>query len=432
MEQNEIDILISELNAPKMNDRLLALKKLKAAADKGYISAPIRQNDVNSHIHSIYSFSPYSPAKAVFCSWQAGLLTTGIMDHDSISGAREFIEAGLIMGIPTTIGAEVRASFKGTVLEGKRINNPDQDTVAYVAMHGIPHTAIDALTEFFKPLSIARGIRNRAMIAKINELLSNHNISVDYDLDVLPLSMSHEGGSVTERHLLFAVAKKMTERFGKGEKLLGFLENSLGIEVKGKTRELLMDEDNKIYDYDLLNVLKGNMVEQFYIPVTDEAPPIAEVAKFTKEHGIILAYAYLGDVTSSVTGDKKAQKFEDEFIDDVFETIREIGFNSVTYMPSRNTDLQLEVLRSNCAKYDLFQISGEDINQPRQKFVCEAMRKPEFANLVDAAWALIGHEWSATDDLSKSMFSEKTMSQTPALLDRVSLYKDYAIDRFMN
>jgi len=432
MANEEVSFLLELLNAPTKETRLQALREIKKLIESGAVAAPVRGKDVNSHIHSIYSFSPYSPTKAVFRSWESGLLTTGIMDHDSISGAYEFIEAGKIMGMPTTIGAELRASFEGTVLEGKRINNPDQSTVAYVAMHGIPHTAIPALREFFAPLLVARGIRNRAMIEKINEILLPADISIDYDKDVLPLSMAHEGGSVTERHLLFAVAKKMTEKFGRGDKLVNFLDVTLGITAKGKIRELLLDESNEIYDYDLLNVLKGNMVEQFYIPATDETPAIAKVSKFAADHGIILAYAYLGDITESVTGDKKAQHFEDEFLDEVFETIREQGFKAVTYMPSRNTAEQLVRLRDLCDKNGFFQISGEDINQPRQKFVCEAMRNPEFANLIDAAWALIGHEWSATEDMSMGMFSDEMIKRFPNLLDRVDYFKKYALKRFAN
>ena len=432
MGNEEVSFLLELLNAPTKETRLQALREIKKLIDSGVINEPVQGMDVNSHIHSIYSFSPYSPTKAVFRSWESGLLTTGIMDHDSISGAYEFIEAGKIMGMPTTIGAELRASFKGTVLEGKRINNPDQSTVAYVAMHGIPHTAIPALTEFFAPLLVAREIRNLAMIDKINEILRPADISIDYEKNVLPLSMAHEGGSVTERHLLFAVAKKMTEKFGRGDKLVNFLDVTLGITAKGKIRELLLDESNEIYDYDLLNVLKSNMVEQFYIPATDEAPAIARVSKFATDHGIILAYAYLGDITESVTGDKKAQHFEDEFLDDVFETIHDQGFKAVTYMPSRNTTEQLVRLRDLCDKNEFFQISGEDINQPRQKFVCGAMRKPEFANLIDAAWALIGHEWSATEDMSMGMFSDEMIKRFPNLLDRVDYFKKYALERFLN
>ena len=58
--------------------------------------------------------------------YSAGLTTAGIMDHDSISGAKEFIEAGRIIGIATTIGVECRVDFSQTPLKGRRINNPDQ------------------------------------------------------------------------------------------------------------------------------------------------------------------------------------------------------------------------------------------------------------------------------------------------------------------
>ena len=40
----------------------------------------------------------------------------------------------------------------------------------------------------------------------------------------------------------------------------------------------------------------------------------------------------------------------------------------------------------------MFQISGEDINSPRQSFIIRAMENPMFANLIDATWKLIEHE----------------------------------------
>ena len=429
MSNERLGLLIDELNAPAKAQRLQALHEIRALLDQGGIPQPTRGVDVNNHIHSIYSFSPYSPTKAVFRSWQSGLTTTGLMDHDSISGAEEFIEAGLILGMPTTIGAEMRVSFAGTPLAGRRLNNPDEITVAYIALHGIPHRAIAELARFFVPISRARGVRNRAMIGRINALLAPAGVSVDYDLDVLPLSMAHEGGSVTERHLLFALANKLSTRFGRGAKLVDFLEQTLKLPVTGKTREFLLDAGNESYEYDLLNLLKGNMVEQFYIPATDEIPQVREVSELAERLGIILAYPYLGDVAESVTGDKKAQHFEDEFLDEVFATVRDQGFKAVTYMPSRNTPEQLERLRRLCSDYQFFQISGEDINQPRQKFICAAMRKPEFANLYDAAWALIGHELSATRDAGRGLFSPDIVRQFPQLAQRIAYFKQYAIDR---
>ncbi len=65
---------------------------------------------------------------------------------------------------------------------------------------------------------------------------------------------------------------------------------------------------------------------------------------------------------------------------------------------------QLRRVRSMCDSYGFFQISGEDINSPRQKFICEAQRNPEFANLHDATLRLIRHENEATEDITKAMF----------------------------
>lgn len=418
---------LEQLNAPERTSRLAALRSLKSAYAAAGLPVTQASRDVNNHIHTKYSFSPYSPAKAVWMAARAGLATAGIMDHDSISGAREFIEAGRIIGLPTTIGAECRVSFAATSLAGRRINNPDQSTVAYVAMHGIPHSQIDAVEAFFAPVQAARGRRNRAMTARLNELLAPAAINLDYDRDILPISAAADGGEVTERHLLFTVAIRLLDRFGAGSSLIGFLTETLRISVSTQTRQQLADPENPHAAYDLLGVLKSDLVEKCYIDATDECPPIADLAAFTREHGIILAYAYLGDVTSSVTGDKKAQAFEDGYMDELFTVLQKTGFNAVTYMPSRNTREQLIRLRKHCDQDGFFQISGEDINQPRQAFVCTAMRDPLFANLYDAAWALIGHEQLATDNLESGMFSAETTAKWPDMTARIAHFRDQAI-----
>ena len=95
---------IENLNHHNLNTRLESLGKLKEAIDRGDIERPVIGKDVNNHIHTIYSFSPYSPSKALWMAYNAGLATAGIIDHDSISGAKEFIEAGKIIGMATKIG----------------------------------------------------------------------------------------------------------------------------------------------------------------------------------------------------------------------------------------------------------------------------------------------------------------------------------------
>ena len=384
--------LIERLNDRDAEIRLASLRELMSMIDRGELKAPVQGNDVNNHIHTTFSFSPYSPAKAVWMAYCAGLKTAGIMDHDSLSGAREFIEAGKITGILTTIGVECRVSMKNTPLADKRINNPDQKGIAYTTIHGIPHQHIDEVVAFFKPYVKARNERNRKMTDRINTLTAPYGIRLDFDRDVVPLSEFVHGGSITERHLLFALSQKLTERFGKGEEIVSFLTKEMGIALPDKIRGYLSDSENPYYEYDLLGALKGNLVEKFYIDADEECPDVRELVAFAAKIDAFSAYAYLGDVGDSVTGDKKTQKFEDDYLDQLFDVIKELNFKAVTYMPSRNTMEQLRRVRALCERYGFFQISGEDINSPRQSFICEAQRTPEFANLYDSTMTLIRHE----------------------------------------
>ena len=380
-----IDIaVLNKLNAPTKAERLANLAEvLKTTTFPEAVPQYI-----NNHIHTTYSFSPYSPTAAVYAARMEGLCTAGIIDHDSISGAEEFLEAAKMINIPVTIGMECRVSMEGTRLEGRRTNNPDQEGVSYMTIQAVPHDKIATLTEFFKPYQAARHERNRKMIVKINELVG---VSLDYDRDVLPLSEAQDNGGVTERHLMYALAIELVKQVGKGQGMIDKL-TSLGMSISEKQKTMLLDTEYPFYEYDVLGMLKGTFVPKIFINATDECPKLPDMVKLCADVDAYLCYAYLGDVGDSVTGDKKAQKFEDDYLDDVFECLKEEGVKAVTYMPTRNTPAQLERLRGLCDSYGMFQISGEDINSPRQSFVIKAMENPMFANLIDATWKLIEHE----------------------------------------
>ena len=380
-----IDIsILNKLNAPTRQERIANLKEVL----KTTTFPEMVPQYINNHIHTTYSFSPYSPTAAVYAARMEGLCTAGIIDHDSISGAKEFLEAAEMIGIPVTIGMEARISMDGTRLEGRRTNNPDQVGVSYMTIQSVPHDKIDVLTEFFKPYQAARHERNRKMIAKINELVG---VALDYDRDVLPLSEAQDNGGVTERHLMYALAIELVKQVGKGQGMVDKL-TALGMNLSEKQQALLLDTEYPFYEYDILGMLKGTFVPKIFIDATDECPKLPDMVKLCADIDAYLCYAYLGDVGDSVTGDKKAQKFEDDYLDDVFECLKEEGVKAVTYMPTRNTPQQLERLRGLCDEYGMFQISGEDINSPRQSFVIKAMENPMFSNLIDATWKLIEHE----------------------------------------
>ena len=385
--------ILKRLNSASAEQRLA---ELKAVISNEKEKPPVLNEYANNHIHTKYSFSPYSPTAAAFFARQAGLATAGIMDHDSISGAREFIEAGKTAGVATTIGLECRVSLAGTALEGKRVNNPDQKSVAYMALHGVPHQNIEYLNDFFAPLREKRNIRNKKMVENINALVSGCGIILNFEKDVIPLSNYSEGGSVTERHILYALALKIAEKYPRNT--AAFLENELGVPLSEKQKNQMNDTRSGYFTYDLLGILKGAFIKKIYVDADEELLHISELSALAKKIDALLCYAYLGDVTNSVTGDKIAQKFEDDYLEELFEILRHQNVDAVTYMPSRNTPEQLKRVMELCKKFGFFEISGEDINSPRQSFICGELAKPEFSHLIKATWTLIEREKELSTD----------------------------------
>ena len=351
-----MDREIEFLNAPTAEERL---KNLRTLLTEETQKPAVLPQYANNHIHTTFSFSPYSPTAAVWAARRAGLATAGIMDHDSIGGAAEFRRAAELAGVGSTCGVEMRISWAQTPFAQKRINNPDQYGVAYMTFHSIRERYFAQTDDFLKPYRERRNARNILMLKRISE---KTGIPLDFEKDVLPLSEYANGGSVTERHLLFALAKKV---------------------LPGGTEE---------EQYKLLGTYKAGLIHDVYIEPTDELLPLTEAIAFAKDVDAILCYPYLGDVTNSPTGDKKAAKFEDDYLNELIAFLPKAGIPAVTYMPSRNTANQLDRLMKLCERYGLKQISGEDINSPSQSFICRQLADPHFAHLVDAAWELVNRE----------------------------------------
>jgi hypothetical protein len=413
------------LNAPTPEARLAALRDLAAhRACRG--EQPPRTREVNCHVHTIYSFSPYSPAFAAERAHAAGLLAVGIMDHDSVAGAAEMREAGRILGIATTTGVEFRVSATGTALAGRKINNPDSPNILYMMIHGLPGRSLPAVKRFLAPVQASRERRDRRMVERLNLLLAKRGIEpIDFVTDVYARSQAAGGGSITERHILFAAAEKIVDRTGRGEPLARFLKSELGISLPGRLEGYLGDEANPFLLYDLLGLLKSSLIEVMYVqPDDEECGPVAEAVRFAESVGGIPCYGYLGDVTDSPTGDKKAESFEDGFLDELFVEVTRLGFRAIAYMPPRNTLAQLFRLQALCAAHGLMEVSGVDINQPRQSFNCPELLRPEFAHLLGATWALIAHERLADADERRGLFNPRDPLAGRPLAERLAAFAE--------
>jgi hypothetical protein len=385
----------------------------------------------NNHVHTIYSFSPYAPAMAALLAREAGLEVAGSVDHDSISASREMVAACALVGIGSVTGCELRVGFRSAPdgrpfpFAGRKINNPDSPGIVYMTIQGVPAGSVDALSDFLKPIRAARLKRTTRMAISASAILGDAGIEgIDMERDVVGRSKAAEGGGVTERHLLAAVAERLIGHYGRGVSLVSGLAKDFALKPSPKVAALLSDSDNPMLTYDLLGVLKSGFLDRiFEQPDSEECPDAARVVAFARSIGAIPAYAYLGDVGESPTGDKKAEKFEDDFIEELFDAVKATGYLGVAYMPPRNTPAQLERVRRLCDERGLMQISGVDINSPRQSFNCPELRRPEFANLGDATWALVAHERLSSVDPNAGLFSSgNPLAQLP-LSDRI---RDYA------
>ena len=426
---------LKPINDPSLDraERLAALKSHAAAYPSKQASTSLADAEINNHIHTIYSFSPYTPAMAALLARDAGLGAAGSVDHDSIGAAEEMLGACEILGMGGCVGFEVRASFR-TGVDGnkspfadKKINNPDSQGYAYMTVQGIPRQNISKTAEFLVPIRAERLNRTRAMTVSANALLREAGLpEIDFNRDIIAKSKYTEGGGITERHLLAAMADKFIQKYGKGHDIVIGLKTKMGITVSPKLESLLSDPDNPHYLYDLLGILKSEFLPGIYIqPDEKECIPAKLVTAFAESISAIPAYAYLGDVGESPTGDKKAEKFEDDYIDDLFAELSRLGYRAVAYMPPRNTLEQLLRLQKLCAKWSFMEISGVDINSSRQSFNCPEVLREEFRHLLDTTWALIAHERLATVDIRYGLFSDKNPLSSMSLSERLAAYAGF-------
>jgi hypothetical protein len=403
------------------------------AAAEGPAAGQPAAEESNNHIHTIYSFSPYAPAAAALGAWKAGLTVAGSVDHDSLVGAAEMRAACALLGLGAVTGFEIRAFLHSpaevaaggaaAAFASRKINNPDSAGIIYMTVQGVPAQAAGEVAEFLAPVRERRLARTAAMAGRANGILKRAGLApFDFERDVVGRSKFAQGGTVTERHLLAAMAEALIAGFGRGESLAAGLEAKLGLALKAKTRATLSDPANPYLMYDLLGLLKAEFLPSFFIQPSDECVLARDACAFARSIGAIPAYAYLGDVGESPTGDKKAEKFEDDFLPELFAELKELGFQAVTYMPPRNTAAQLARIRELCREFGFMEISGVDINQPRQSFNCPELRRPEFAHLNAATWAMVAHEALATVNPALGIFAAANPRSSLGLEERIALY----------
>ncbi len=269
------------------------LERLAAAE-----AAPEPGPDVNMHFHSFFSYNAegWSPSRIAWESRQRGLLASGLCDFDVLDGLEEFLAAGRLLGLRTSVAVETRAYVQE--LAEVDINSPGEAGVAYIMGAGFTSVP-DAGTPQAEGLERLRNgarDRNLELVARINPHVPE--IAIDYEADVVPLT---PGGAATERHIIRAYTNAAAAAFA-GDALAAFWARILQVELD-MAEALVAD----------IPALEEKVRSRFakrggfgYVqPTPDSFPPVDEFVAWVESCGAIPMAAWL-DGASGGERDPKA------------------------------------------------------------------------------------------------------------------------------
>jgi hypothetical protein len=208
-------------------DPKVRAETLEALAGR-MVSGPSNEN-VNMHFHSFFSYNAegWSPSHIASEAKQAGLYAAGLCDFDVLDGQDEFLNAGELLGLRSTVNVETRVFL--SEYADKEISSPGEPGVTYIMGAGfarpLVHGSLQAIG--LRGYRERATLRNEELIERINAHVPD--IAVNYETDVLPLTPLN---GATERHIMRAYVNKAQERFGSDSDVAAYWAGLMGKPVE--------------------------------------------------------------------------------------------------------------------------------------------------------------------------------------------------------
>lgn len=323
----------------------------------------------NLHSHTFFSYNAYgySPSHFAWKAREAGHEFAGIVDFDVLDGLDEFLSAGALLELKTTVCIETRVflpSFADRV-----VNSPGEPGLVYHMGVGFTSTDLPPkAAAFLQQMSIRAARRNQIVIDKVNAVTTP--LRLDYEADVLPLTPK---GNATERHICLAYARKAAECFPNEADLLSYWSDRLG------GLDALPDGPT---GGALQTLIRAKLMKRggvgYVQPDRDSFPGMAAMNEFVLESGAIPTLAWLD-------GTSDGEQASDELLDSAIAC----GTAGFALIPDRNytpgmKDQKLANLYDmvdRVTKRGLPVFIGTEMNAPGQKFV-DDFDAPELAPLI--------------------------------------------------
>ncbi len=299
--EEQVEALELQLNHFDPATRQRALRTLVGLADGGKLALEPARPVANMHCHTFFSFNAYghSPSSLVWLARKRGFGLIGMVDFDVLDGVDEFLDACVVAGVRGSTGMETRVYVPE--FASRELSSPGEPGVAYHM--GIGFTSSRCPPEvapILEDMRLRAARRNRDMVTRVNAHL--RPVTVDYDLDVLPLTPQ---GNATERHLLTAYAHAATQTVPD---LPAFWADRLGL-ARDQVGALLGDGPK------FQNLVRAKLMKRgsvgYVQPGPESFPTVEEVHRLIVACGALPCVTWL-DGTSS--GEQAIEEYLDLMI----------------------------------------------------------------------------------------------------------------------
>ena len=396
--------LIEKLNSKSAFVRNLTLKKLKKLEKKDKTLIPQKSdNCVNLNVHTTSSFSPYSPQLGAYMAYKSGITLAGVSDFGSVSSVREFEKSCLALGIAYVGGFEItvsHAELGDFLVSIYGVNSENQKAF------------LNALADF-RDICLKKCM---SLAENLNRKLKKFDLVIDFEKDVLPISYSKKGGTVTLKHVYQALAEKIIALNGKGKPTADFIRYKLCFDIAECDYNLLCDKNDPYYIYDLISTLRTS--SKIHVGERDY-PSVESVLQVVREQGLICAFEY-DNGPNWIQGETQTEKSLQEF-DEILDKIKQIGFNAVCICAKSLGINTATAFAKRIKEREMLVILNEKTEYPRNRF--DIVKLEECSEYIDkCAFAVLGNAISIIANPADSMFSQKTIEKCPSFEERLGIF----------
>jgi len=300
---------------------------------------PPQFREVNSHIHTPYSFSAFDNLETVFSmSRDENIFVLGINDFFVTGGYDEFLKGCLKNNIFPLFNIEFIGLMKHEQKAGIRINDPNNPGRIYFSGKGLDYPFSLGWTDKWRLNKVIKKSQDqiRSMIVRLNMLLSGVNPSLSLTYDSVKQRFAHD--LVRERHLAKALRHLAVENYHSPEEQMDFIVSLYG----GRPSKTGLDKPASIENEIRSNLLKAGGAA-FVEEEESSFLSLKKIIKIITNAGGIPCYPVLLDDASG-----KFTEFEAD-AEKLHRSLSDLGLGCIELIPGRN---DLNILKNFVEFFD--------------------------------------------------------------------------------